>query len=263
MKPAVAVHKEVFQPPDMPVRLYLPLVYCRDCGGDDDDRNVVTFTIAITNVGPSEIDVLPLLDEYESYTLTFEYTDPYTVAPDEVSENANDGLLTWHDLTGPAPHGFGRNLPPGASFVFTTVFGVVATGMTITIINTATVPGATDIYSCTADPVEDDALTPVELRYFRAVAEESAVRLEWATAAEVDCVGFYIYKGSRSTYRHIDRDVAPGQVYWYWLAEVGTDGSETTHGPVWGGVGLDASPVRLYLPPVRKDWRGHAVRAQE
>jgi uncharacterized repeat protein (TIGR01451 family) len=233
--------------------------------------NYVTFTIAITNVGPSEIDVLPLLDTYDINYLEFTDATPYP------EEDADDGLLTWNDLTGPAPYGFGRNLPPGQAFAVTTVFLIVRDVFATT--NTATVTGATDIYGNPADEVQDDvtirdAPTPIELLYFQAVAEEAAVRLEWATAAEVDCLGFYLYRapdahfshaeaiayhaaqGGNSTYSHVDRDTTPGQVYWYWLVEVNTDGPdlERPYGPVWGGVELDALPFRVYLPLIQRSW---------
>jgi hypothetical protein len=98
--------------------------------------------------------------------------------------------------------------------------------------------------------------------------------LEWATAAEIDCRGFRVYRapephleraeaiafipaqGSRSTYTTTDRDVAPNQVYWYWLAEVSASDPEheTFHGPEMAGVGAHVLPVHLYLPVVGKDW---------
>jgi uncharacterized repeat protein (TIGR01451 family) len=238
-------------------------------------HNYVTFTIAITNVGPSAIAVLPLLDEYESYSLTFQYSDSCAVPyPDAMSEDANAGLLHWHDLTGPAPNCFGHNLLPDQAFVVTTVFLIKGTGTTT---NTATVCGATDVFGNRVTDVQDSepisAVTLVELRYFRAVAETSAIRLEWATAMEVDCVGFYVYRdldatigraqpiayvpatGPGSTYSHVDRDVTSGQAHWYWLAEVNTGGEETLYGPVRAGVGPDGLSMRIYLPLIERVWR--------
>jgi len=233
--------------------------------------NYVTFTVAVSNTGPSVLDVLPLVDQYDPYYLNLEDATP---DPDAVDGNA--GRLTWHDLTGPTAHGFGRNLPPGQSFVITTIFRIVHDITRTT--NTAVVTGATDIYGNAADETRDEVSfggvpTPVELFYFRAVAEESAVRLEWGTAAEVDIAGFYVYRapvanrshaqtiayvqatGSGSTYRYIDRDVAPGLVYWYWLGEANADDPELeVYGPVWGGVGANLSPYRFYLPLVQKGW---------
>jgi len=239
---------------------------------DDVAPNYVTFTIVITNVGPSEIEVLPLLDEYETFYLSFESATPYP------EEDADDGLLTWTDLTGAAPNGFSRNLPPGEAFVVTTVFRI-AHDIDFTI-NTATATGAVDIYGSPADPVEDEyplggIPTAIQVMYFRAVAEESTVQLKWETAAEWDCAGFRIYRdldasrdddtpviaefsatGPGSTYQYVDRDVVVNQVYWYWLAEVSASQPEreTFYGPVWGGVGPHVLPVRLYLPLIQKTW---------
>jgi len=245
----------------------------RLAGVDQDSvaPNYVTFTIAITNTGPSTIAVLPLSDTYETFYLEFVDATPYP------QEDADDGLLTWYDLTGPAPHGFGNNLPSGEGFIITTIFRIVRDIVATT--NTATVTGATDVYDNPADEVEDDVTiggipTAIELLYFRAQAEEAAVQLEWATAAEWDCDGFRVYRdldtsfdgaqiityidaqGPGSTYSYIDRAVTLNQVYWYWLAEVSASKPEreTLYGPVWGGVGPHALPFRVYLPLIQKKW---------
>jgi uncharacterized repeat protein (TIGR01451 family) len=234
--------------------------------------NYVTFTVAITNVGPSVIDVLPLLDQYDPSYLSFEDATPYP------EDDVDDGTVAWSDLTGPAPYGFGRDLGLGEAFVVTTVFRVVS-DINITTTNIATVTNAVDVYENPANDYDDDEEvwtegdegipTPLELLYFWALPEESAIRLEWATAAELDVLGFRIYRapdesfahaqivkylsaaGGDSTYVHIDRDVAPGQPYWYWLAEVATDGSETLHRPAQTGVRA-LLPYRVYLPLIRR-----------
>ena len=109
------------------------------------------------------------------------------------------------------------------------------------------------------------------------MAEESAVRLEWATAAEVNIVGFRVYRamdirlsdaqpiaylpatGPHSIYSHVDRDVTPGQVYWYWLAQVNAYGSEAIYGPGWGGIGSHPLPYHFYLPLIQKGWGERTV----
>ena len=258
--PAVAIDKQLFA-----------------ADRDDVAPNYVTFTIAIDNVGPSTIDVLPLDDEYETYYLKFVDATPYP------NEDANDGLVSWADLTGPAPYGFGRNLLPGETVVITTVFRVEH-DIDFTI-NTATVTGAVDVYGNPADPVEDEEPlggipTSIQVVSFEAVADDSAVRLEWETVDEWDCASFRIYRdlharrndetpmiaelpatGPGSTYQYVDRDVAPSQVYWYWLAQVSASQPEreTIYGPVWGGVGPDVAPIRLYLPLVQKHLGEHPV----
>ncbi|MCS7287479.1 MAG: hypothetical protein NZ653_10165, partial [Anaerolineae bacterium] len=154
--------------------------------------NYVTFTIVITNVGISTIDVLPLVDQYDPYYLSFITA---TVYP---NEPADDGLLTWYDLTGPAPYGFGRDLAPGESFHITTVFRVVHD--ITTTVNTAIVSDVVDVYDNPANEDRDDEVivnipTAVELLYFRVGGVAGwSVRLEWATAAEIGTFGFHLYR---------------------------------------------------------------------
>jgi hypothetical protein len=238
--------------------------------------NYVTFTIVITNVGPSTIDVLPLADEYDTTFLEFVTATPYP------QQDPNDGLVTWTDLTGPVPYVFNRNLPPGDAFSITTVFRIVRDLYATT--NVATVSGATDVFGNPADEVQDDEIvrnapTPIELLYFRAVAEKKAVRLEWATLVELDRVGFTVYRASDAnfdnaqaiayydaigggSYSHLDHDVTSGQVYWYWLVKVGIDGPEEPHGPVWSGIHIDQPPTRVYLPLVQKGFVQDTVHAR-
>jgi hypothetical protein len=200
-------------------------------------------------------------------------------------EDADDGLLTWNDLTAPAPYGFGRNLPPGESFLVTTIFRITH-DIEVTTTNTATATGVVDLYDNPANDDSDDEdlggegeqgiPTPVEVRYFRAVAVGSAVRLEWATAAELGTLGFYVYRapnanfdaaqtvayvlatGPDSTYDHVDRGVTPGQSYWYWLVEETNFGEPDTYGPVQGGVEIDSLPHHVYLPLVLGGVQGAA-----
>ena len=234
---------------------------------DDVFPNYVTFTIAITNVGISTIDVLPLLDAYDPYYLSFFWAEPYP------EEDADDGLLTWHDLTGPAPNGFGRDLAPGESFRITTVFRVVHD--ITTTVNTAYVEGPYDVYDNPANEPQDDEVivdipTAVELLYFVGrVDNPPHVRLEWATAVEIDTFGFRLYRapvadfaraqavafvpsearGGGATYVYTDTVPYDG-TWWYWLADVDTSGGETVHGPVSAVVGAAALPYRVYLPLV-------------
>ncbi|MEE8392027.1 MAG: hypothetical protein V3S14_14695, partial [Anaerolineae bacterium] len=180
-----------------------------------------------------------------------------------------------------------RDLNPGESFLLTTIFRIPFPGITATITNTAIITGGSvDVHSNRTNHPTDTVNiwltgggipTPVELLGFQAEAEGQAVRLEWATAMEVDSVGFYVYRaldensahaqaiaftpatGDGSTYQYIDRDVTPGQTYWYWLAEVSTDGTETLYGPVQAGVATNSlQPYRIYLPLVLSNAEGAA-----
>ena len=109
--------------------------------------------------------------------------------------------------------------------------------------------------------------TAVELLYFRADRLSGRqMRLKWATALEVDNFGFNLYRanvddlghaslihfepavtqgsGSGATYVYIDTAPYDG-TWWYWLADVDTQGHETLHAPINATV---QSLYRVYLP---------------
>lgn len=95
----------------------------------------------------------------------------------------------------------------------------------------------------------------VDLLYFRGTPAGREVLLEWATAWERDNWGFSIYRSQApefseevenlhfaqargrgqfdgETYAYVDRSVAPGQVYYYWLEDIDIFGITTRHGPI-------------------------------
>ena len=232
--------------------------------------NFVTFTIVITNVGVSIIDALPLLDVYDPYYLSFVQATPH---PDQ---DADDGVLTWFDLTTPSPHGLGHNLAPGNSFRITTVFRIVHD--ITTTVNTAIISDVRDVYDNPANDDEDDETvegvpTAVRLLYFRASARPGSVLLEWETAAEIDNYGFYLLRsdsgelanaievafvpatghGGGATYSFADQTVKEGTLYTYWLVDVDIAGQRTVHRSIsvhtWGGL---ENAYHVYLPIVMK-----------
>ncbi len=113
--------------------------------------------------------------------------------------------------------------------------------------------------------------TSVELLYFRAdPVGGQQVRLEWATTLEVDNFGFNLYRanvndlaeasllhfepavtqgsGSGATYFYLDTAPNDGS-WWYWLADVDTQGRETLHTPANAPVKANIGSVhRVYLP---------------
>ncbi|MEO6061889.1 MAG: ice-binding family protein [Thermoflexales bacterium] len=117
------------------------------------------------------------------------------------------------------------------------------------------------------------APTAVELLYFRAdPLSDRQMNLKWATAVELDNFGFNLYRASvndrtqaslihfepaaaqggapGATYSYVDTAPDDG-TWWYWLADVDTQGRETFHTPInaqaHSGSGL---PFRIYLPVV-------------
>jgi hypothetical protein len=216
------------------------------------------------------IDVLPLLDGYDPAQLSFVSASP---APDD---NTDDGNLNWSDLTLAAPNGFGSNLSPGQSVLITTVFRVVQDITSTT--NTAEVIGAQDEFGNDANDVSDAVVvvnvpTAVELLDFRVSSVNGTqVELTWSTASEVDNAGFRLYRApandfalaeavayvpasgngaTGATYSYLDQAPAPG-VWWYWLADVDTQGRETRHGPVSAGLGVENLLNRVFLPLIRR-----------
>ena len=259
---------------DVPISIQDPAVeIAKHLVGFDTDiwaPNYVTFTIVITNIGVSPIDILPLYDIYDANYIHFAHSFPVT--PDTV-DNVN-GQAVWLNLTGPAPHGFGHNLLPGEVFSLTTVFTVVQ-NITTPVTNTAIVSDVIDVYDNPAPPDDDDETivdvpTAVTLRYFRAVGGERSIRLEWATAVEIDNFGFRLHRATAplwaeaeelafipslcqgnlcgAEYSYTDREIAPGVTCWYWLTDVDVNGIERRHGPVSAQSGLASTRYRLYLP---------------
>ncbi|MFQ6058122.1 MAG: GEVED domain-containing protein [Anaerolineae bacterium] len=103
--------------PEVEVTKTLEPLECDLAGVGD----VVTFTINIKNVGNTTITELPMEDRYEVECMTFHSASP---SPDSV-DTAN-GVLTWNDLTGPSPHGFGVDLAPGDTFTVQVSFTATA-----------------------------------------------------------------------------------------------------------------------------------------
>jgi len=111
--------------------------------------------------------------------------------------------------------------------------------------------------------------TAVELLSFEARGGDGAVELAWETAAEVENLGFYLYRGSAeegafdritptlipglgssplgARYRYLDSGLTNGQTYFYVLEDVETTGTRTKHGPVSAtpqpGASLPAPPT--------------------
>lgn len=152
--------------------------------------------------------------------------------------------------------------------------------ITLPVTNTAVVSDATDIYDNPTPDEEDEEViidipTAVDLLYFRAVALGEGIRLEWATAVEIDNFGFTLHRATEpdftraseivfipsacrgnlcgATYDYLDTTVDPSVVYWYWLVDVDTSGVTTRRGPVSGRVSGAALPNRIFLPLVLRN----------
>jgi hypothetical protein len=97
-----------------------------------------------------------------------------------------------------------------------------------------------------------DALA-VTLATFGAQAEGDHTLLTWETVTEVNNLGFNLYRSTTpaasgsllafvpslapgstagASYTYADRDVSPGNTYYYWLEDVEFGGASSLHGPV-------------------------------
>ncbi|MDZ7263929.1 MAG: right-handed parallel beta-helix repeat-containing protein [candidate division KSB1 bacterium] len=107
-----------------------------------------------------------------------------------------------------------------------------------------------------------DHLIPVELSAFIAFSSNSVVVLQWTTQSESENLGYYIYRSSTAegnyckitneiirgagssaeshSYKFTDRNVQPGQTYYYKLADVDYAGNMRFHGPI--SVTVEAKP---------------------
>ena len=230
-------------------------------------NGVITYTITVSNTGPSVLDVVPLFDFYDPTYLDFTAATP----PEDYRAT---GEIRWNDLT----QSFGRNLAPGEQFIITTTFAVIHE-ITQTV-NRAVVSGTTDIYVNPAPPVTDTVTitntpTAVDLLYFTGEQVGTAAELRWATASETDNYAFFLYRsetgnaadaveisggipaqgvgGAGAQYTFTDDTVSAGVTYHYWLVDVDTGGVSTWHPPIEltitadGGIGADFTNW-IYLP---------------
>jgi hypothetical protein len=110
---------------------------------------------------------------------------------------------------------------------------------------------------------EGGPATAVDLVSFNAKGESSSVLVEWETAQELNHMGFHLYRArspwgpfTRLTdklisgltssvvgrkYSFEDKNVTPGEIYYYQLEDIDIYGKKTVHGPIsvdWDGDGL-------------------------
>lgn len=117
----------------------------------------------------------------------------------------------------------------------------------------------------------DIAVSPVTLTQFKATAYDKAAVIEWTTGSELDHLGFNLYRSTNPTdgyaqinnelirnylssgefrgrYRFVDPSLTNGQIYYYILEDVATNGDRVQHGPVYAmpsaanGTAPSASP---------------------
>lgn len=233
-------------------------------------NGLITFTIHITNTGPSTIDQMPLVDHF---------TGPIVYiggAPAASTVDNTNQIIAWSDLTAGTANGFGTDLAPNQSFVITTVFSITASTSSFTMTNAATVTNAVDVFSNGANDDSDTEVlinipTAIDLLYFTSSQEGQGVRLNWATAVEYDNYGFRLLRSSNGSltdaidvaflpgqghgtvagtvYTYLDQSVSTDQTYTYWLVDVDFNGVETVR-PLTTAIRLSAGSSNTYYLPL-------------
>jgi uncharacterized repeat protein (TIGR01451 family) len=221
----------------------------------------MTFTVRISNTGPSAIDVLPLRYIYDPAYLRFVSAEPYAdVVTQDGGLDDGKGVLIWHDVSTPtlsplSPDDIsGRINVGGRGLTVTVVFSSVrppASGY-----NMAIVSGALDIYQNAVAEVRESVPFPLiaELDTLRARRVEGQVRLTWA-AVEIDDLGYRVLRAleprfrdavdiafmssqcrqalCEATYVYTDAlHTADNALPWYWVIAVDALGDERRYGPV-------------------------------
>ena len=136
---------------------------------------------------------------------------------------------------------------------------------------------------------EASPATAVDLVSFTAKGKGNSVLVEWETAQELNHMGFYLYRGQRPSgpftrltdklisgltssvvgrkYSFEDKDVTPGEIYYYQLEDLDVYGKKTLHGPIcvdWDSDGLpDDWEIAHGLNPgfddANLDWDGDGL----
>jgi hypothetical protein len=238
-------------------------------------NGLITFTIRITNIGPSTLAQVPPVDHFSGPVVYGGGTPPANTV-----DNVNQ-IVSWNDLTANTANGFGQDLAPNQSFVLTTVFSLTTNSNTFTMTNAATVTNAIDRFNNTAGDATGTELltnepTAIQLLFFEAKRQGSQVNLNWATAVEIDNYGFHLLRSatgslaeaaeiafvpgqgygtaSGASYSLTDKTTATDQTYTYWLVDVDLNGVETRHHPVTVSSSTvdSGGGVTIFLPLILK-----------
>lgn len=129
--------------------------------------------------------------------------------------------------------------------------------------------GAATVGGLNGNQTSGDISLPVDLVSFEALAGMEAVTLKWATASEVNNLGFEVYRAGEESgeylliasyetdpalagqlntnietrYEYVDNAVEPRATYWYKLTDVSLTGLRTEHGPISATPGLPEDVV--------------------
>jgi hypothetical protein len=264
---------------DDPIRITDPRVQVAKTVTDPADGEVevnglVTFTIAITNVGDTRLDIIPVRDLFEPQDLEYVRTSLPT-AP-----QISSGELFWSDVTTDL-----GDLATGASTSFLITFRFINEEVN----STTNVIRLIDVIDEHGDRPnnpegQDDTSTVIKsptgisLLSFTAGVDPNGVEIRWVTGAEIDTFGFHLWRSTDNvranavritdamigaqggslhgaTYQHLDTSAELGRSYHYWLQEIETNGEANEYGPIryqGDGGGPSTGAIHIFLPSVQK-----------
>ncbi|MGC8879601.1 MAG: SdrD B-like domain-containing protein [Anaerolineae bacterium] len=238
-------------------------------GSGDAVNGLITFTLRITNTGPTALKLVPLTDVFTG-PVQFVGSQP---PADSVAGNQ----IRWNNLVDKFG---GTPLPSGNSFLVRVTFRVTSTDPTFNMDNTGIVEGAKDIYDTPVPRAEDtvplrNKATAVTLLSFIVEPTPQGIRLRWETAVEIDNYGFRLWRSTTgrledardidafipgqgygtqdgASYEYLDTAVTPGQRYTYWLVDVDFNGNETVHPESAVAAMNGGGSHTIFLPVVAK-----------
>lgn len=252
------------------------VVMHKDVSRVDSAQGIITFTIQITNTGPSVLDVVPLLDHFQGPIYYIGGTPP----ADKVDNK--EQVIGWSDLTLHV-----GDMQPGQVVTIVTVFKI-APGTTphMSIENTAYITSARDVHNnvvpddhCTITttvPESDDPGEPtlIDLLSLSATIEGDDVVVRWTTAAELNTQGFALWRSASGNFEDAQRvsahivlargSASSGASYvWtdttagttdvpptYWLEEIEYNGTRSMYGPTGAHHRLEDMQQVVYIPLV-------------
>jgi uncharacterized repeat protein (TIGR01451 family) len=258
---------------------------------DEDDYSRVSLPSEIADLRLSKrATALPKLTDGVVYTIVVTNDGPDTATGVVVNDRMPAGLRfvnattsqgRFNERTGDWTVG---TLLNGASATLT-IFAILTVPGDDMVENTAQV-AKSDQFDPDSTPNnnaegEDDQATArisrptaVTLMSFSAQRSAPGVLVQWTTGSERTTQGFLIYRATRAdraaaeritatpiaaqgspssgaNYSFRDTTAQFGQVYYYWLEEIASDGG-SSHGPITLGSQLASGPNRLFLPML---WR--------
>jgi len=233
----------IFSNGDLGIDLYPPFGPTYNDIGDVDNgannlQNFPVLTSVESNIVTLEINILGTLNSTANTTFRIEFFHSSDDDPTDFGEG--EALLGHTDITTTA-------LGDASFDVSFPIASALAGHVSAT---------ATDSDNNTSEFSECMPITevPVELSSFTAVPEGCMVRLRWTTVSEDENLGFHIYRsdcqvgpyqritdelipGAQNSariqnYSFLDESVEPAAIYYYKVADVDIQGTETQHGPV-------------------------------